>query len=100
MNFDAKIIWKHSDKVATRQIGDELLVIPIRSSPSQPMGVSTLNHTASALWHWMDGTRDFDALVLAMCERFQVDEEQARADVEVCCSDLLALGAIEDAQSP
>ena len=95
--INAEDRFRHSEEVASRKIADEVLLVPIRTSSKQKLGVYSLNETASWLWERMDGTRSFDQLVEAMTGRFEVDSEQARRDVEVLCQDLLSFGAIVEA---
>ncbi len=89
--------FRHSEEIASRKIVGEVLLVPIRTSSKQKLGVYTLNETASWIWEMMDGTRSFGQLVKAMTERFEVDSEQAHRDVEVLCRDLLSFGAIVEA---
>ena len=86
--------FRHSEEVASRKIADEVLLVPIRTSASQKLGVYTLNETAAWLWEMMDGSVTCAQLVDAMTERFEVDSEQAEKDVEILCQDLLSFGAI------
>jgi hypothetical protein len=86
--------FRHSEEVASRKILDEVLLVPIRTSSKQKLGVYTLNETASWLWEKMDGSVTCAQLVDAMTGRFEVDPGQARRDVEVLCRDLLSCGAI------
>ena len=86
--------FRHSKEVASRKISGEVLLVPIRTSSRQKLGVYTLNETASWLWEKMDGSVTCAQLVDAMTERFEVDSTQAEKDVEVLCRDLLSFGAI------
>jgi hypothetical protein len=86
--------FRHSEEVASRKILDEVLLVPIRTSSKQKLGVYTLNETAAWLWEKMDGSVTCAQLVDAMTGRFEVDPGQARRDVEVLCRDLLSCGAI------
>ena len=86
--------FRHSEEVASRKIADEVLLVPIRTSAQQKLGVYTLNETASWLWEMMDGSVTCAQLADAMTGRFEVGFEQARKDVEVLCRDLLSFGAI------
>jgi hypothetical protein len=86
--------FRHSEEVASRKIADEVLLVPIRTSANQKLGVYTLNETAAWLWEMMDGSVTCAQLVDAMTERFEVEPGQAEKDVEVLCQDLLSFGAI------
>ena len=51
--------------------------------------VHSLNKTASIIWLLADGTRKTDDIITELCNRFEVTIEQARADVEEFCNQLL-----------
>lgn len=86
---------RRSDQLAVRRLGDEVLLVPIRSDPAQPSGIYTLNRTAGLLWDQIDGSRTVADLVAALVERFEVEAAQARADVQELLADLIAAGAVE-----
>jgi hypothetical protein len=92
--IDPEDRFRHSEEVASRKIADEILLVPIRTSSKQKLGVYTLNETAAWLWEKMDGSISCAQLVDAMTERFEVKSGQAQKDVEVLCQDLLSFGAI------
>jgi len=51
--------------------------------------IHSLNKTASIIWSLADGTRKTDDIITELCSRFEVTVEQARADVEEFCNQLL-----------
>lgn len=58
--------------------------------------VHALNDTAAVIWESIGEGRSIDDLVRAVREVFEVDENEARADVEAFVADLAKLGLIED----
>ncbi|MBN2494508.1 MAG: PqqD family protein [Deltaproteobacteria bacterium] len=94
MELDDSTRLARSDRVATRWIGDEVLLVPIRSDPGEPVGLYTLNRTAAAIWELVDGSRTLADLASAICARFEVAADQALRDVLACCADLLRMGAV------
>lgn len=94
-SLDPKTRYRRSESVAHRQIADEVLLVPIRTDPGQKVKIYTLNRTAAAIWEWLDGERDLSQLLVLLCGRFEVQEQAARNDLEACCQDLEAFGAIE-----
>ena len=92
--IDPEDRFRHSEEVASRKILGEILLVPIRTSSKQKLGVYTLNETAAWLWEKMDGSVSCAQLVDAMTGRFEVESGQAQKDVEVLCQDLLSFGAI------
>ncbi len=92
--------YRRSEGVAFRQVADEVLIVPIRTAPSQKVQFFSLNPTAARLWDWLQTERDLSELTQLMCEHYEVSPDRARADVEACCQHLLDLGAIEVAGEP
>ena len=70
--------------------GDTVLVIPGKKQRD----AVRLNPTAMALWELCDGNTAVDEMVVAVCDLFHVEAEQARADVEAALEDLRASGLI------
>ena len=57
--------------------------------------VRVLNGTASAIWNLADGTREAGDIAASICSRFDVEPEQARADVDEFFQELLQAGLIK-----
>jgi hypothetical protein len=91
--------YQRSAGVAQRKIADEILLVPIRTSPKEKFGLYNLNRTASFLWELLEQKSTQSELVIALQKQFAVSLEQAKADVEEFCRDLLALGFIEPLDS-
>ena len=87
--------YKHSNQISSRKISEEILLVPIRTSPQQKLGIYTLNHTASVIWELFDGNRNLSEVIDAISDRFEVDQKRASTDVKKVCRDLLRIGAIE-----
>jgi hypothetical protein len=73
---DEKMIW--------RDIAGEIVIVGQEDST-----VRMLNETASYIWSLADGTMRIEDIVDAMCHRFNVTADEARADVEQFCSQLI-----------
>jgi hypothetical protein len=56
--------------------------------------IRVLNNTASLIWTLADGTIQTDGIVAEVCSRFEVAPEQARADINEFCQELLEAGLI------
>jgi len=67
---------RHPD-TAFRKVGDEggLVVLPGRAE------VKVLNPVGIAVFSLLDGSRDVDALAAKVAEEFDIETDQARADV-------------------
>lgn len=87
-------VFKKSDSVAFRQVGDEVLLVPVRTDPNETSGVYTLNRTASFLWLQIDGKKNVAALASAVEHQFDVSLAQAEKDTTVFLTDLLSIDAL------
>jgi hypothetical protein len=65
-----------------RQIAGEYVLVPIASTPRTINGLISLNEVGAFLWERLPDAADADALVDAVVEIYDVDREQAAADVE------------------
>src|SRR5215207_1681628 len=57
-----------------------------------------LNPAAALIWTSCDGGRSVEGLVGVMMERYGIDRERARTDVEACLAHLRALGLLINAE--
>jgi len=73
----------------SRQIGSETVVI-------KDNGLSThvLNKTAAYIWEMCDGTCSVDDITGKICERYEVDSDQANVDVRATIDQLLEIGLL------
>jgi hypothetical protein len=78
-----------AEDLISRQIGDETVII-------KDNGLSTyvLNRMAACIWELCDGTRGVDGITEKICERFEVDSDQANADVTETIDQLLKTGLV------
>jgi len=65
-----------------RNVGGESLLVPIGTRVVTVNGVIVLNGTARCVWELLAQERSLDELAAAVAERFTVDVEQARLDVQ------------------
>lgn len=56
--------------------------------------IRVLNRTASLIWTMSDGKRQVGEIAAEVCSKFEVEPEQARADVDGFCQQLLEAGLI------
>ena len=75
--------------VVWRDIAGEVVIAERDNST-----VSILNKTASLIWSLADGTKQVEDMVIAICNRFEVTTEEAWADTEEFCLELLEAGLV------
>lgn len=75
-------VFQHTENLVVKEIGDEKVLIPLRSSVADMEQIYTLNETAAFIWEKMDGNTNLDEIIRNLVEEYDVDYETARADVE------------------
>ena len=75
--------------VIWRDIAGEVVIVG-----ENDHSIRMLNKTASLIWSLADGTRRLEEIADALCERFEVTPEEAQADAEEFCSELVEAGLV------
>ncbi len=78
-----------------RNVGGENLLVPIGRQVLDTNGLVTLNATGSCLWELLAQDRSVEELAAALTEKFEVDIERARADVQVFLEEITRIGLLE-----
>ena len=94
MNLD-KVFYR-SDRVVSRKIVDELILVPIRSNVAEMDSLYTLNDVGARIYELVDGTRSVREICDAIHQEFDVSREQAEADVVEFIEKLLSIGSIAE----
>jgi hypothetical protein len=87
--------YRRSESVAFRQLGDECLLVPVRTNPREEMAVFRLNEIGAFLWEALATPATAQQLVGRLAAEFEVAPAQAQADLEGFLKLLLAKGLIE-----
>jgi hypothetical protein len=74
------------DHIIWRRIGDDIVVIS-----DDGLATHVLNKTAALIWELCDGTNGIDEIAARLTERFDVSEEEVKADVQEIIDKLLKL---------
>ncbi len=76
-----KDIYSKKPLFATRKVGNELILVPIRSTVTEMNELFTLNEVGSFIWDLIDEKHTESDIVHALAEEFDVDESRAIKDV-------------------
>ena len=87
-------IYKHDDNVVNREIGGEVILVPIRTKIADMNSLYTLNDTAAFIWKLLDGVNDLESVHRQICQKFDIDALQAKSDLEEVIQDFLRIGVI------
>ncbi len=91
--------YRRSDQVAFRQLGDECILVPIRTNPHQEMAVFRLNEVGAFLWQELSVPATEETLSRRLAEEFEVELDRARSDLAQFVEFLSAKQLIERIES-
>ena len=80
---------------ATRKIGDETIVVPVRAHVADLESIYTFNEVGAAIWARVDGERSVSDIARSLADEFDVAEETALADVHRLLAILEDEGLVE-----
>ena len=91
----ARRIFRKSDKLVTREIAEETILVPVKGELASLQQIFVLNPVAAFIWEQIDGTRDLTAIHAGILESFEVGADKARSDLEELIAALEQVGLIE-----
>lgn len=83
-------VYKRQDRVVTREIAGEVLLVPIHSDVADMSHLFMLNPVSAHIWQRLDGATPLSAIVESVCETFDVDSARAEQDACAFLDDLLS----------
>jgi hypothetical protein len=86
-------------RIVGRRIAGEYVLVPLVTHGADLDAIFNLNAVGAFIWERLDGRTSGEAVVLALVEAFDVDEERARADYLSFVAQLEGLQAVERAGS-
>jgi hypothetical protein len=92
-------VYARNDRVVSRKIVDELILVPIRQSVAEMEALYTLNEVGARVYELIDGKRPVRDIVDAIVLEFEVAFETAEADVREFISQLLQIESIREIAS-
>ena len=76
-----KKVYKKSDSIVSRKIGDEFILVPIRQEVGDLESIYTLNETAARIWELIDGKSEVREIKESLVQEFEVKPEEAEKDL-------------------
>ena len=89
-------IFRRSQDVVCRQVGEESILVPIRHNVGNLDYVYTLSPVAARIWSLLDGKRSVDAIADELCGEFEVNSDVAAADVAALLADLASASLVSE----
>ena len=87
-------VFRKSDAIVFRKIGDECILVPIRQGVGDLESIYTLNETAARIWELLDGTAKGAEIRDKLTEEFDVTPEEAEKDLVHHLKELAGIKAI------
>ena len=78
-------------RFVTREVGDELIVVPLSANVAQMNELFTLNETAKVIWENLNEGTDMSALIQTITDTFDIDRHTAEKDIAVFLQTLEAM---------
>jgi hypothetical protein len=92
-------VYTRNDRVVSRKIVDELILIPIRNSVVEMEAMYTMNEVGARVYELIDGKRPVREIVETIVTEFEVAFETAEADVREFISQLLLIESVREISS-
>jgi len=93
-------VYVTCERVVSRRIVDELILVPLRKSVAEMESLYTLNEVGARIYELIDGRRSARDISGFIVEEFEVSPDQAQADVLDFLDKLLGIGGIEERRAP
>ncbi|MEM7583366.1 MAG: PqqD family protein [Acidobacteriota bacterium] len=74
-------VYRQRDAVVAREIANEVILVPVRGRLAQLQHIFVLNPVAAFIWERLDGRRDLATIHRQLVEDFEVEAEDAKADL-------------------
>ena len=78
-----------------REVAGKYIVVPVGAQTNDFKGMIQMNRTGAFLWKALEKDLTVDALVQAMLDKYEMTEEQAKADVHTFTRRLSEAGILE-----
>ena len=81
--MDIQSLYNMKSKFVAREIGNELILVPLAENVAQMSELFTMNETAKFIWENSKENVSTEDMELLMTGNFDIDAETARKDIAV-----------------
>lgn len=85
---------KIKENYMLRKVADTYVVVPIGNAVAEFNGMINLNSVGAFLWQQFETETDFDTVLNAMLNEYEVDKATAKADLEMFIKELEESGLL------
>ena len=81
--MDLQTLYKLKNKFVARQVGNEMILVPLTGNVAQMNELFTLNETARFIWENTKENTTIEDIEKLMIEEFDIDAITAMDDIEL-----------------
>jgi hypothetical protein len=74
-------IHQKKSRFAVRNVGNELILVPLKNNIADMKEIFTLNEVGSFIWEKIDGKNSEDDIASAITVEFDIDHQTAKKDL-------------------
>lgn len=86
--------YEKSSNMVGRKIAGETILVPIKQNVGNLQNMYTLNDVGSRIWEIIDGGATVDHITSVLTKEYEVEAQQAEADVMEFMAQMKEIGAI------
>ena len=87
--------FKKSEKIVSRKVADEFILVPICRSTKEVESIYTLNEVAARVWELIDGKETMESISDRIREEFEVSKEEAQYDIKELFDHFMEINVIK-----
>jgi hypothetical protein len=80
--MEIQSLFNLKSKFVAREVGNELILVPLTGNVAQMNELFTMNETAKFIWENINATTTVEDLENSMTNTFEIDRETAAKDIE------------------
>ena len=80
--MDLQTLYKIKTKFVAREVGNEMILVPLTGNVAQMSELFTLNETARFIWQNITENTTIADIEYLMTNEFDIDTETAKEDIE------------------
>jgi len=80
--MDLQTLYKLKAKFVAREVGNEMILVPLTGNVAQMSELFTLNETARFIWQNITENTTIADIEYLMTNEFDIDTETAKEDIE------------------
>jgi hypothetical protein len=84
--------------IITRQIDNEVILVPIRQKTSELQCIYTTNEIGGRIWQLIDGKRSEADILATILDEYNVTEDEAKSGLQEFIEQLKEIGCIKETE--